>query len=139
MKSKAGKFVAVKKPQKICKNVWSTGEMGDSIKEQSMVIGSSEGLIVITGCAHPGIVKIVKSVKNYFKEDIYMVLGGFHLLPYNDDQVREVIRQLKRLGVRKIASSHCTGKRQIELIREAWGEDFVESGCGAKIKIPSNN
>lgn len=136
LKSKAGKFVAVKKPHKICKNVWSTGELGDSIKEQSIIIGSSEGLIVITGCAHPGIVEIVKFIKNHFREDIYLVIGGFHLMPYNDNRVRGIIGQLKGLGVKKVAPSHCTGKRQIELIREAWGKDFVESGCGAKIKIP---
>jgi 7,8-dihydropterin-6-yl-methyl-4-(beta-D-ribofuranosyl)aminobenzene 5'-phosphate synthase len=135
IKSKTGKLSTVKELHKICENVWSTGELGTSIKEQSLVINTKKGLIIITGCAHPGIVNIVKFVKNHFKEDIYLVLGGFHLISYSDSEVKEVIKQLKNLKVKKIAPSHCTGERATELFKKAWGKNFVESGCGAKIKI----
>ncbi|MBN1693931.1 MBL fold metallo-hydrolase [candidate division WOR-3 bacterium] len=130
-----GKSLTVKEPQRICENVWSTGELGTLIKEQSLVIATPKGLIVITGCAHPGIVDIVKFVKNHFKEDIYLVLGGFHLSSYSEVKIKEIIRELKALKVKKIAPSHCTGERAIELFEEAWGRDFIDMGCGAKIKI----
>ncbi len=139
VKSKTGKLLTVKEPHKICENVWLTGELGTSIKEQSLVIGTPEGLIVVTGCAHPGIVDIVKFVKNHFKENIYLVLGGFHLISYSESGVKKIIRELKRLKVKKIAPSHCTGERAIELFREAWEKDFIELGCGAKIKISLGN
>jgi len=135
VKNKTGKLLTVKKPHKICENVWSTGESGTSIKEQSLVIGTPKGLIVITGCAHPGIVDIVKFVKNHFKENIYLLLGGFHLISYSESEVKEIIRELKTLKVEKIAPSHCTGGRAIELFEEAWKKDFINLGCGAKIKI----
>ena len=130
-----GKSLTVKEPHEIFENVWSTGELGTSIKEQSLVIGTSKGLIVITGCAHPGIVNIAKFVKNHFKEDIYLLMGGFHLGSYSEGKIKEIIRELKALEVIKIAPSHCTGERAIELFEEAWEEDFIDLGCGAKIKI----
>ena len=62
----------------LCKNVYLTGEMGFSIKEQSLILNTPEGLIVITGCAHPGIVEIVKKAKAMLNRDIYLAIGGFH-------------------------------------------------------------
>ncbi len=132
----ARKVISVDKPIKICEGVWSTGQLGTWMKEQSLVINTEDGLVVITGCAHPGIVNIVKKAKDIFQNQVYLVLGGFHLISYNESQVREIIRQLKELGVKKVGPSHCTGEIPIELFKKAWGEDFVNLGCGAKIKIP---
>ena len=128
--------ISVDKPIKICEGVWSTGQLGTWIKEQSLIINTEKGLVVVTGCAHPGIVNIVEKAKDMFENKVYLVLGGFHLISYNENQVREIIRQLKDLGVQKVGPSHCTGGGPIELFRQAWGEDFVNLGCGAKIKIP---
>ena len=126
----------VKEPLRICKDVWSTGQMGSLIKEQSLVIKTIKGLVVITGCAHPGIVNIVKKAKEMFKkEEIYLVMGGFHLLSYSEKETERIIRELKNLEVKKIAPSHCTGVKQIELFKRAWGKDFINSGCGATIGI----
>ncbi len=136
VKSITGELLTVKEPHRIFENVWSTGELGTSIKEQSLVIVTPKGLIVITGCAHPGIVDIAKFVKNYFKKDIYLILGGFHLISYSESEIKEIIRELKALKVYKIAPSHCTGGRAIELFEEEWGKDFIDLGCGARIKIP---
>ncbi len=128
--------VLVDKPKKICAQVWSTGELGTSMKEQSLVIITEKGLIIITGCAHPGIVNIVEFVKKYLNQKIYLVLGGFHLMSYQDNQVKEIINELKALGVKKVAPSHCTGGRPIELFKAAWNEDFIDLGCGAELSIP---
>ncbi|GAG77237.1 unnamed protein product, partial [marine sediment metagenome] len=99
------------KPVKICNRVWSTGELGTWMREQSLIIGTEKGTIVITGCAHPGVVNIVRFAKNYLNKDIYLVLGGFHLMAYSESQVKEIIKQLKQLGVKKVGPSHCTGGR----------------------------
>jgi 7,8-dihydropterin-6-yl-methyl-4-(beta-D-ribofuranosyl)aminobenzene 5'-phosphate synthase len=135
VKKKAGEVISVKNPLKICNQVWSTGELGISLKEQALVIETKKGLIVITGCAHPGIVDIVKFAKSFFGKPIYLVAGGFHLISCSEKQVKEIIRQLKNLDVEKVAPSHCTGGRPIELFKEAWGIDFIDLGCGARIKI----
>ena len=69
-KSLCKEIVPVHKPIKICKQVWSTGELGRWIKEQSLIIDTKKGLVIITGCAHPGIVNIVTFAKNYLKRDV---------------------------------------------------------------------
>jgi 7,8-dihydropterin-6-yl-methyl-4-(beta-D-ribofuranosyl)aminobenzene 5'-phosphate synthase len=139
LKSLCKETVPVHKPLKICRKVWSTGELGSWIKEQSLIIDTQKGLIVITGCAHPGIVNIVKFAKSYLKKDVYLILGGFHLMAYNENQVKKIIKDLKELGIEKVGPSHCTGGRPIELFREAWGGDFIELGCGAKLNLVRDN
>jgi hypothetical protein len=103
--------------------------------EQSMVLDTPKGLVVITGCAHPGIVNIIQKAKQMLDKDIYFVFGGFHLLNDSDSQVMSKIGQFKSLGVRKVGASHCTGDRAIELFRQEYGKDFVPIGVG-KLAIP---
>jgi len=68
--------IPVKEPMMIEENIWSTGEMGDKIREQSVIINSSDGLSVITGCAHPGLPRIINRSSNFGK--VRKVVGGFH-------------------------------------------------------------
>ena len=123
-------------PVEICENVHLTGPMGSAVIEQSMVIDTPKGLVIITGCAHPGIVAIVQKAKQMLPDkDVYLALGGFHLLNNSDSQVISIIQQLKNLGVRKAGASHCTGERAIELFQQEYGENFVPIGVGP-ITIP---
>lgn len=133
---KAGsKAVAVDKPVEICKDVTLTGEMGDRIKEQSLILNTNKGLVVITGCAHPGILKIVKKAKEILNKKIYLVFGGFHLLQKSEGEVKKIINQFKDMGVLQVGPTHCTGDQAIELFKEAYGENFVQMGVGRVIKI----
>jgi 7,8-dihydropterin-6-yl-methyl-4-(beta-D-ribofuranosyl)aminobenzene 5'-phosphate synthase len=125
--------VTVSGPQQLMDRIYSTGEMGAAIREQSLVLDTRDGLVVITGCAHPGVVDIAERAKTEFKKDLYLVMGGFHRGGRPPGEIREVIRSLRDLGVRKTAPSHCTGDLAIGMFREAWGEDFVEGGLGACI------
>ena len=122
--------VPADKPVQICRDVYSTGEMGSRIKEQSMILKTAQGLVVITGCAHPGIVEILEKAREIAGGDIYMVFGGFHLREHPDDAVNEIIRRFRELGVKKCGATHCTGDRQIELFKRAYGQDFVKIGVG---------
>jgi 7,8-dihydropterin-6-yl-methyl-4-(beta-D-ribofuranosyl)aminobenzene 5'-phosphate synthase len=125
----------VGKPAQLFAQVHSTGEMGEWIKEQSLILETPKGLVVITGCAHPGIVQIAERSKGLLKKDIYMVVGGFHLAGTSITRICKIIQKLKDLGVEKVAPSHCTGEEAISLFKKSWGKDFVESGCGAVIPI----
>lgn len=129
------KCVAVEKPVEICKDIFSTGEMGTMIIEQSLVLNTDKGLIVVTGCAHPGIVEIVKKAKEILDGEVYLVFGGFHLLRHSEAEVKDVIKQFRNLGVQKVGATHCTGDRAIEMFKEAYGDDFVEMGVGRVLKI----
>ena len=130
IKSYGASFVDVSKPQKISDFVFSTGELYGPPKEQSLVILSKKGLVVITGCAHPGIVKIVKKAKEMFpQKEVYLVLGGFHHPP------KRVVSELKKLKVKKVAPSHCSGDEIRELFKKEYQNDFIENGVGKIISI----
>lgn len=123
-------------PQRLFENLYSTGEMGDGTKEQALIADTASGLVVITGCAHPGIVNITRAARMYLDKDIYLLMGGFHLLGCHPEQNRATITALRQLVVRKVAPSHCTGYAAIALFRESWANDFIEGGCGAVIEVP---
>jgi 7,8-dihydropterin-6-yl-methyl-4-(beta-D-ribofuranosyl)aminobenzene 5'-phosphate synthase len=131
------KAIPVAEPVEICKDVFLIGEMGDAIKETAMVLKTAKGLVLATGCSHPGIVKMVEKTKAIFDEDVYMVFGGFHLMDHSDAAVQEIISRFKALGVRKCGATHCTGEKQIKLFREAFGEDFVSLGVGKVLTLGS--
>jgi 7,8-dihydropterin-6-yl-methyl-4-(beta-D-ribofuranosyl)aminobenzene 5'-phosphate synthase len=129
------KVIAVDQPRKICKNVYLTGEMGDQIKEQSLILDTPKGLVIVTGCSHQGIVNILKKAKEILNKDIYLVFGGFHLMHHSDEQVKEIIQEFKNLGVKKCGATHCTGDRAIALFKEAYGENYEQMGVGKVIEI----
>ena len=129
------KLIEVHKPIEICKDVYSTGELGDWIKEESLIIRTSKGLVVITGCAHPGVVNIVKKAKKMLKRDVYLVLGGFHLCWMNLWQIKSIVKEMKEQGVKKVAPCHCSGDLARKQFKKIFGERFILSGVGKRIKI----
>jgi len=130
------KLVEVHEPVRICPNVYSTGELGSWIKEQSLVIKTNRGPVVVTGCAHPGIVNIVKKAKQMVKRDVYLAVGGFHLCWTNARQIKHIIAGLKAQGVKKAAPCHCSGDLARNLFKRAYQEDFILAGAGNTIKVP---
>jgi 7,8-dihydropterin-6-yl-methyl-4-(beta-D-ribofuranosyl)aminobenzene 5'-phosphate synthase len=120
----------------ICPAVFSTGELGSGIKEQSLIVETEAGLIVITGCAHPGIVHITATARKQRDRKIHLILGGFHLGSTSEAQLLRIVEQLQALGVEKVAPSHCTGARAIRLFTDTWKENCLSSGCGARIAVP---
>jgi len=135
IKSYGASFVEVDKPTKIFHGVYTTGELGTWIKEQSLIIKTEKSLVVITGCAHPGIVEIVKKAKELTKEDVYLVIGGFHLAGTSDQEIRNIVESFRDLEVKKVAPCHCTGDGAIRAFEEEYGENFIKVGVGKKILI----
>lgn len=127
--------VPVTDPVEIIPGVHLTGEMGGDIKEQSLILETGNGPVVITGCSHPGIVEILEKTRQILDENIAMVFGGFHLLRHSDDQTAAIIERFKMLGVEKCGATHCTGDPQIAMFRDAYGDNFVEMGTGRVISF----
>ncbi|MCK4404702.1 MAG: MBL fold metallo-hydrolase [candidate division Zixibacteria bacterium] len=135
VKSYKANVVEVSDPVRIYENVSTTGELGTWIGEQSLIVKTEKGLVVITGCAHPGIVEILREAKKITNEDIYLVLGGFHLGGVGDSKLRDIIKSFRELGVKKAAPCHCSGDRTRELFKEEYKEDFISNGVGKIIEI----
>ena len=127
--------IEVSPGMKIIDRMYTIGEMSGPPPEQALVIDTTRGLVVITGCAHPGIEDIVLKAKQEFKEDIYLVLGGFHLGNASSNKVNEIIEEFNQIGVKYVAPCHCTGEQTISKFRNAFGENFIRVGVGKVIEI----
>jgi len=111
-------------------DVYSTGPLG-ALKEQSMILRTNKGLIVIGGCSHPGIENIVDKVHKWFPKDkIYLVMGGFHMSGYPENKIIEVINKFKQIGVKKVMPCHCTGDMAKNLFIRDFKDDCITCGAG---------
>jgi len=128
--------IAVDGPKKIAPDIWVTGPleiefMGAPLSEQALVIEDPDGLHVVVGCSHPGIVAIVERVRKMFPDTpIAFVGGGFHLRSTGKQEILKIADELEYLGVRKIGPTHCTGGPAVDVFRDRWGENFVNFDLG---------
>jgi 7,8-dihydropterin-6-yl-methyl-4-(beta-D-ribofuranosyl)aminobenzene 5'-phosphate synthase len=120
-------------PREILSGVFTTGEIGNGIVEQSLIVESARGLLVLTGCAHPGIARIVGQAAEQGR--VYLVMGGFHLSALGRSEARRVAEELKALGVMMVAPCHCTGEAAIGEFADAFGSGFLQTGVGSEVAI----
>lgn len=130
-----GRAKTVDMPIEICGHVHLTGEMGETIVEQSLIIDTPGGLVIVTGCAHPGIVKILRRAREIEDKPISLVFGGFHLGNTKNAEVEAIIAEFKSLGVERCGATHCTGDRPIALFKKAFGANYVPMGTGRVIEV----
>jgi 7,8-dihydropterin-6-yl-methyl-4-(beta-D-ribofuranosyl)aminobenzene 5'-phosphate synthase len=135
VRATGAKLVEVSGALEICDGVWSTGEAGRGIIEESLALRTDRGLILVTGCAHPGIVSILEKAKKLLGGDVLLVMGGFHLRSESDAGLKKIINRFKELGVQRAGPSHCSGDRTRELFKEEYGEDFVKIGVGYTVQF----
>ncbi len=125
----------------ITPNVYTTGEIageynGLFMPEQSLFVKTDRGISVMTGCSHPGILKILGKIKEGFPgENIYLVFGGFHLMDKGEDFINQVVKEFQELGVKKVGASHCSGDEAKELFRIKYKDDFIDVKVGMTIEI----
>jgi len=131
----AGSVREVRGPAKILDGAYTTGELGGGVPEQSVVLESARGLIVITGYAHPGVVRIVAAAQATVDRKTALVMGGFHLGGMSAGEIHAIIARLKAQGVQMVGPCHCTGDLARYLMREAYGESFVEVGVGRVLTV----
>lgn len=125
------KMVEVEPGQEICRGLFTTGEMIEPLPEDGIYFQAKDGLVVITGCAHPGIVEITTKAKDLSGVSPYFVLGGFHLRQHSDQAVRKIVTDLKSMGVTMVFPTHCTGDKARAIFREEFGENCVLGGMGS--------
>ena len=103
----------------------------------SLAIKTQEGLIVVLGCAHRGPINIIQHLKRVTGEErVHAVVGGTHLVHASDERIQKTIHELKKMGVNKIACSHCTGFRAASMLSDAFGDSFVCNNAGTQLTFP---
>lgn len=122
-------------PLEIMNGVYLTGELGEKLKEISVVMDTGGGLVVITGCAHAGLKAIFKKAKEIINDNIFALIGGLHLKDKKEDEILHLVEFLKNEGIKYIAPSHCTGDLARKLFKDAFNSGFIEAGAGTHIYI----
>jgi 7,8-dihydropterin-6-yl-methyl-4-(beta-D-ribofuranosyl)aminobenzene 5'-phosphate synthase len=134
-------FVEVAGSVEIRPGVHTTDDVGSHLVEQALAVEIAYGLSVITGCAHPGVMKIVRrakeSVGGGMAADVSIVIGGFHLGSASRRQIGRIIADFRDLRVRKVAPCHCTGDQAMQLFAKEYGSDFARVGVGRVITVGS--
>ena len=136
-----GEFKESKGITEISKDIFITGEIAGEYKggympEQAIIARTKKGLAVATGCAHPGIIKIVGKIRNEFTNDqIYLVFGGFHLMDKDARTIEVIADSFKNMAVKKVGPTHCSGKVAEEIFKKRYGDDFILVRTGQSLHI----
>jgi len=109
----------------------------DSVPDdQCLVLESEQGLIVILGCAHSGLINTLNHIAAEFPgTPIHTVIGGTHLGFLGDEQIEQTIQELKEFNFQKIGVSHCTGSVAAARLMQAFGERFFYAQAGSVLEI----
>jgi len=126
------KVVETERPCLVCEGAWITGVLKRGIQEQGLYLPTSRGLVVITGCAHPGVANMAEAARRHAGMPVYAVLGGFHMGGASVDEINRVVRNLRQLGVQRVAPCHCSGEKTRRLMKDAFREGYLPSGVGAQ-------
>ncbi len=109
---------------------WVQDELWD---DQSMIIRTGNGLVIILGCAHAGLINTLTHVENNFPgEQIHAVLGGTHMGFADDSQFDATVQALRDYNIKKIGASHCTGLTNCAKLHHEFGERFFFASVGTR-------
>jgi 7,8-dihydropterin-6-yl-methyl-4-(beta-D-ribofuranosyl)aminobenzene 5'-phosphate synthase len=130
-----GAAIVCSDPAELMEGVMSTGEIGGWISEHSLVINlKNKGLVILTGCAHPGIVNIVKRAQQVSGiSKVYAVIGGFHISSTREGT--NVARFLHEIAVKLVSPCHCTGVNAKMAIANIMKNSYVKNGSGKIFSI----
>jgi 7,8-dihydropterin-6-yl-methyl-4-(beta-D-ribofuranosyl)aminobenzene 5'-phosphate synthase len=154
-KALGGRFTIHDKPHELSPGIWVTGpiprvhdernwtpfnriEYDGAMKEdtipedQALVIDTAEGLVVVAGCGHAGIVNTMEYARKItIGKPILAVLGGFHMLSLTDEKVAWTGEKMREFGVQHVVGAHCTGINAVTGLREAGHLDRGTAVVGA--------
>lgn len=93
-------------------------------------------MVIVAGCSHPGIEKIVAAATG-IDPKVHTVFGGFHLPAASDKDVSRIASALHdTYRVQRIAPGHCTGEPAFYHFKKIWKDPYTYAGVGSVIDIP---
>jgi len=159
LESLGANFILQKEFTEVAKAIYLTGEVGRRtpfekadprlfsemdgkmvqdifLDDQSLILDTEKGLILILGCAHSGMINIIHHVIDKTKKQgFYAILGGTHLDFLTPEQLEESIKSLKKMEIKKIGASHCTGMRAAFRLHQEFGDRFFYGYVGSTLEI----
>jgi 7,8-dihydropterin-6-yl-methyl-4-(beta-D-ribofuranosyl)aminobenzene 5'-phosphate synthase len=157
LESMGASFNLTKKPFKIGDDIMTTGEIemttdyeriddrlcvkkGNNMipdplaDDLAMVVKTTEGLLLITGCAHRGIINTVRHVQKLSNNEyIHTIIGGTHLMVASPERVEKTAGELKELGLQRLGVSHCTGFSASAALAKEFGDIFFLNNAGSQL------
>jgi len=132
------KPVGISKATVLAKGVAVTAPLrGPPYEIALLIVVEGKGLIVVTGCAHPGVDNIVMYAHNVTGLPVYAVVGGFHLIGASAHRLGEIAETFKKLGVKELYPIHCSGEEARQFFAKELGDAYKGGGVGAVIVIKS--
>ena len=106
------------------------------VMEISLAIDTPDGVVLVVGCSHPTIEKVVEATKAEVNKSIHLVVGGTHLIPATDDEIQRIALALRdKWKVEWIAPAHCTGEPAFAILKATFGERYLYAGLGTALAL----
>jgi 7,8-dihydropterin-6-yl-methyl-4-(beta-D-ribofuranosyl)aminobenzene 5'-phosphate synthase len=108
------------------------------MRELSLAINTPDGLVIVVGCSHPGIDKIVEAAAA-INPRIHLIVGGFHLVVASDPDIENIVTVLHdRFKVEYVAPGHCTGEPAFTALKKAFGDRYLYAGLGTTLQLTAS-
>src|SRR5262249_9123089 len=105
------------------------------LKELSLSVNTPEGIVLVVGCSHPGIERIVEAAAT-INPKIHLIVGGVHLVVAPDEAITQGVSALKgKFKVESIAPGHCTGEPTFAALKKAFDNKYLYAGLGTSIPL----
>jgi 7,8-dihydropterin-6-yl-methyl-4-(beta-D-ribofuranosyl)aminobenzene 5'-phosphate synthase len=136
-----GNFVPVEQTAEIAPGVFVIALVSNTpgtleLRELSVALRTPEGLVLVVGCSHPGIERIVEAAAA-IDPHLRLVFGGFHMPNAPDADIDRVASALHdRWHVEELAPGHCTGEPAFARFKRVWGAHYRYAGVGSVIDLP---
>ncbi len=160
LEARGVEFISTRKPFELEKGIVLSGEVprindfevGDEslyiksgnnyikdpfLDDQSLFIETEEGILVVLGCAHAGIINILDHARCIFGSNtkFFGIVGGTHLGMCSKDQLKKSIEELRRFSFKFIIPTHCTGILAFCALRDVFFEKIVLGGVGKRVEV----
>ena len=108
------------------------------LRELSLAINTPDGMVIVVGCSHPGIDKIVEGAST-INPRIHLIAGGFHLVVASDSDIEKIVAALRdRFKVEYVAPGHCTGEPAFTALKKAFGDQYLYAGLGTTLPLTAS-
>jgi len=135
------KFTQIRAPTEVIAGFWLFPTLSEiagtrEMNEVSMAVRTPQGLVLMVGCSHPGIEKIMEAASR-IDSRVYSVFGGFHLVDIQDSEVSSMVSRMQdKWKLERVAAGHCTGEFAFSEMNRIFGSKFDHAGVGSVIALP---